>query len=667
MKIIVDNYTMYPSRFIAGTKGSYGFDLIELSFGDGWEGLNKKLVFCPPTGTPVSVLWTGEPVAVPVEVTSVKGKSRFAVVGYDGEKTRITVCGELDVLNTVDTEGANAAQKPTPSEMSQALEYLRQAQETAQSVRDDADRGAFNGNGWHIGTAVSGTAEVISAEVDGAAAGELYLNTDSFGVYYSTAVGKWSYIGCLKGENTVERAVKKYSVRFENGAVTGVREDDAVGMTAGVAVDGETVRNDFDDVSFFNRRICNARWDDSSNTWRIIAYKGDENFVWSGNNVFVLYECTPFYISDNTDFGTYVSVCSSPCDGYSLAPMFKAPNQKVYLPCFDTSIINDEDSGYIYVRSQADDSPEPCSYSDSAYTLGQFAPNMYFETAEIYYSETALQLVEFATKDLHSVMAGASNMLYRDTNAVILEMQGTNTFTLASKYADRLVVGQRIAIADVGSLDDVTSYAVKEACITAIGDAADGVATVTVDRNISAAAVGNVVTSLPYPTGKAARAVLNASSGSLTDNTSGKYPCIWRGKENPWGNARRMLYNIRPRLISESDGSKRLGLDYVYHLDAVKDDIHDLHCVLTNISLPSVSGGIRRFGRDRIYDCVAMPVETDSAADTSPYYSFKSTTGNLIVTVGGGLADGAKCGLYVDVTDTASAKRHDLVCRMLVI
>jgi len=199
MKIKVENYSMYPSRFIAGTKGSYGFDFLDIEFGEGWDGLSKKIVFSPADAPAVSVLYQGSPVVIPAEVMSCRGKSGFAVVGYQNSNKRITVTGEIEVLGTLDDSDAQNATVPTPSEIAQCLGYLEEARSIASSVRSDADVGAFDGNGWHIGIAVRGTSGAIKAFVDGAQKGDLYLNISTGNVYIAVENGVWSYKGSIKG------------------------------------------------------------------------------------------------------------------------------------------------------------------------------------------------------------------------------------------------------------------------------------------------------------------------------------------------------------------------------------------------------------------------------------------------------------------------------------
>lgn len=145
MKITINNYVLFPKRFIAGTKGSYGIEKLEFLFDKKWEGLVKKVTFCPPEGDSVTLLIDNEPVAVPYEVMSCAGLTRYHVSGYSDEQALITVSGEIDVLSVdSDSDGENVAAL-TPSEGAQILLLAENALKTAKSVREDADAGVFNG------------------------------------------------------------------------------------------------------------------------------------------------------------------------------------------------------------------------------------------------------------------------------------------------------------------------------------------------------------------------------------------------------------------------------------------------------------------------------------------------------------------------------------------
>ena len=135
MKLIANAFSITPTRFLAGTCGSYGFAQMEIEFSPEWEGLGKRIVFSPPDAEPVSVVLEGNTVTVPYEVTSRRGVSRFAIFGTDGERTLITVTGEIDVLGTLSPDASNSTE-PTPSEMEQVLGYMEQAISCAEAVRE---------------------------------------------------------------------------------------------------------------------------------------------------------------------------------------------------------------------------------------------------------------------------------------------------------------------------------------------------------------------------------------------------------------------------------------------------------------------------------------------------------------------------------------------------
>ena len=138
MQISANYYSIMPPRFIAGTKGSYGVEKLEIKFSEEWEGLIKKVVFYPPEGEAVSVIYESEPIDIPLEVMSVRGRTKYAIIGYKGEKKLVSVAAELDVLATLeDTE--SMSKEPTPDEMTQVFEYMRTAVDVANSVKRELE------------------------------------------------------------------------------------------------------------------------------------------------------------------------------------------------------------------------------------------------------------------------------------------------------------------------------------------------------------------------------------------------------------------------------------------------------------------------------------------------------------------------------------------------
>ncbi len=434
----------------------------------------------------------------------------------------------------------------------------------------------------------------------------------------------------------------KYSVRFAEGAVEGVREDAAKGMTAEVAIDGETVRNDFDAISFYDRRICNAVWDGTASKWRVKAYKGDANFAWDGSGGEVLYECKPFYISDDTDLWSYVSVCGSPCDGYSLAPMFSNPTDKVYLPCFET---------YFYTTNYTDYTPHSyvgavsstASYNSFVSQMSSYSDKADFESLATLFSELALALVEFATKDLGGVMRGVCDMLYGGAAGKIAAKKSAYSFTVLPEAAERLTVGQLIS---VHSSNTENTPVVSDITVTDVSDNGDGYFLVTVDKSVNNIYAGYYVFSKKYRTGVAALAVTSASSGSAVAN-DGKHPCIWRGKENPWGNGRTIVGGV---YNSYSSGSFTPVCSYYLSTVANVSSQLSARCAY---SYPTVSGRVTDMRVDRINRYATLPSEAEEG-EGAVYFGSTSLTEDTFLTFGGGYCDGGRSGMYFNIDNSPS-------------
>ena len=120
MKLNIDNYIITPGKFVAGTRGSYGIEPIELELSREWDGLSVMVSFYPPHGDAVSVMYTGEPFYIPVEVMDVCGNCRYVVSGYRDERKLISVEGLLHVLSTA-TPADDPALEPTPTLFEQIM------------------------------------------------------------------------------------------------------------------------------------------------------------------------------------------------------------------------------------------------------------------------------------------------------------------------------------------------------------------------------------------------------------------------------------------------------------------------------------------------------------------------------------------------------------------
>ena len=121
---------------------------------------------------------------------------------------------------------------------------------------------------------------------------------------------------------------------------------------------------------------------------------------------------------------------------------------------------------------------------------------------------------------------------------------------------------------------------------------------------------------------------VRASSGSLKDNTSGKYPCKYRGIENPWGNQFRWRWDV---LVKDrvpyvlTDPAK-------YAKGKVTADYTPL-----NYKISDCDGWADEFGLDPAFPNVRLPIEVANSYDKSGYgvYFWQWSEGTYALRVGG--------------------------------
>ena len=139
LRIKVNKYSLTPNWFIAGTKGSYGFEQLELVFGKEWDELAKLVTFFPKSLPPVTVIYNDEPILIPNEVTSVSGSGKFIVSGVNEASTLISVTGTYTVLDT-ESPGGDEAVTPTPSELSQVLTIMQRVLDISEAALKNVSR-----------------------------------------------------------------------------------------------------------------------------------------------------------------------------------------------------------------------------------------------------------------------------------------------------------------------------------------------------------------------------------------------------------------------------------------------------------------------------------------------------------------------------------------------
>lgn len=145
------------------TSGSVGMR-VGFSFSESWDGLAKIAVF-RGAGQSVDVALTGSSCELPHEVLqSAGGHLKIGVYGIGDEGQKVTPTVWADAGSIV--EGAEPSEiEPTPATESlvqQILEAAEEARDIAQSVRDDADAGEFDGQNGEDGVSPSLSSSAIT-------------------------------------------------------------------------------------------------------------------------------------------------------------------------------------------------------------------------------------------------------------------------------------------------------------------------------------------------------------------------------------------------------------------------------------------------------------------------------------------------------------------------
>ena len=221
--------------------------------------------------------------------------------------------------------------------------------------------------------------------------------------------------------------------------------------------------------------------------------------------------------------------------------------------------------------------------------------------------------VEFATRNLQTFMSGATNMAYSDKHTAKVAENGTNRIIIDSEYAGKFVVGQTIGIGSLLSTPDIANNRI----VSAIEDYGDSGISIVFDGDPVDISVGDVVFTLAWINGSC-NAVLS-SSGSHVSNTGGKYNCVYRGKESPYGNAFEWIADV----LIRREGSETTSYTYVpyflpdpteYSGGSITDDY-----VKLNYTIPSDDGYAKKLGSDSRFPWVCIPSEV--GASSSTYYS----------------------------------------------
>ena len=480
------------------------------------------------------------------------------------------------------------------------------------------------------------------------ATGKFYICREAYsGINLSEPNGNFEEFSLASLDKKIDNSkIKKYGVKFSGSNPKGVRTFDAVGMVANVGVDDQVVVNDFDNVSFYKRPVCCGTFDTNGN-FIVNAYEDEPGFTRDGSNGDVYYECTPFYW--NGSFEEPV-VSASKFEGSMLAPMFKNADDKVYLPCYWASL----DSTGKY-RSVSGVYPNWSSLNTHMANCRKTNANAHTETIKAHMSEYVLQLVEFATKDLQTVMMGNCNCVYENANYVTSLATTSQTYVIMAKdKAIGYVVGQTIipsgSWSSTRTITKIVDYDSNNSAIHF-----EGQEPLSVEAGVKISAIF-------CRTGLTDN--VKASSGSNVSNTDGKHQCKWRGKEAPWADGFSGLCDILRQIEDDGKHYPYLLLDpKKYNNGTLTSDY-----VKLGYTVPAEGGYAKLLGVNKHYPYAAITTEVGASSNTylSAYY-WNSTNPITVAFVGGYWSNGRNCSpVYFYLIIWPSNSGADRLARLLV-
>lgn len=417
--------------------------------------------------------------------------------------------------------------------------------------------------------------------------------------------------------NQAAQLVTRYGVSFGGSANTGAtvsRLYNAVGLVAGVGTDTVEATNDFDNIYPWSaRRRCCGMFDADGN-FVVAAYKGEPGYIEDGTNGEVWVEHSLFFYKHTyTGDAEEITISATQLAGFLPAPIFINSDgtlrQKAYTAAYPMATVDGVATSRAGVFS---DTHSVNTAMTAARTLGE---DYTVTTTGEWYTECLYMWVEFATRNLQSVMVGASNMPYAAGDTATVAEDGANRIIVTNAVAAKYVVGQTIIIGtSLGSSNKannrvVTAIEVYDADNKAIvfdGEAVD-------------IAVGYIVCTAAYKNGSC-NSVLS-SSGSPVSNNDGKHNCVYRGKETPYGNAFEQIADV----LFKREGAGTEEDPYTYDVYFLSDPTKYAAGAITadytklNYTVPAVNGYGEKLGFDSRFPWLRIPSEV--GASTTTYYS----------------------------------------------
>ena len=395
-----------------------------------------------------------------------------------------------------------------------------------------------------------------------------------------------------------------------------MRTDAAVGMAAAAGVDNQTVHNDFDDAGIY----------------RDIIEVTD-----SLGNVFM--RIPKFYIrkTDATNSKTW-QISQHRHKGFYLPWCFWDFENHRELPWIDIGKHNASLGGGGKLESKPGTYPliSKTIVGFRDYARANNAGSLRgYQQMDIHVMDLLQTLfyIEFATLHSQSIMAGYTSAAYSDSYVATVSESAASRVIVSNATASNFRVGQAVSIGTARgntsvcygrTVSAIEDYDAENKALALQGDPVDVTA-------------GNIVWSSGWRSGFSSG--ITASSGSIGSNTDGKYPCCYRGIENPWGSVYEFVdgVNITDRQAwTCKDAAQYASNVFASPYEQLSYVNHD------------ADGYPTEMGHDPARPFAEFPIAIQtSGISSSKYYSdyYYQAAGQRVALVGGSWIYGASAGL----------------------
>ena len=398
------------------------------------------------------------------------------------------------------------------------------------------------------------------------------------------------------------------------------RTHDAVGMSAAIGIDGQWVQNDFDGAPIFGQ---------------IGDVKDDLG------NVFCRIPRLYIRKTDGPDFKTW-AVTTRPLPGFYLPWVYYDFTKNKSLLYYDHGKYKGSLSQDGKLESKAGMYPlvnkNIVEFRNYAQANGKGYQQLDIHAVDIIQT---LFFIEFATLHSQSIMQGFTSGQYDDTHTALITESGVNRIVVDNAVAGAYRIGQAIS---VGSSRGNNSVFYGRTITDIQADTPEvGQSAIVFDGDPVDITLGDCVYNTGWKNGFSAN--IAASSGCIGAN-DGKYPCVYRGIESPFGDIWQFVDGVN---ITDHQAWVCANAEN-YASNVFADPYKQLGYINSN-----TNGYVSEMGYDPDYPFAEFPTAVAGKSDT--YYSdyYYQSTGQRIARVGGSWSNGSAAGLSYWSLDASSS------------